>query len=436
MKSVAFLFIAILSWTSLWTSWADAIEPAPPRPNVIMIVSDDHGWTDYGFMKHPHVRTPHLDQLASRSLTFPRGYVTSSLCCPSLATIITGLYPHQHKITSNDPPIPPGMKPAQFHQSPEFALGRERMNEHLSRCETLPKLLKNHGYRSLQTGKWWQGHFSQGGFTDGMTRGGRHGDDGLSIGREGMKPIFDFVDDCVAKQQPYMVWYAPLLPHDPHTPPERILQRYRDRTDSIHVARYWAMIEWFDESIGQLVSGLDERGQLQNTIIIYLADNGWIQSSDNPRYAPKSKQSPYDGGIRTPIMIQWLGTIQPKLCNDLAQSIDLFPTICHALNLPVDNSLPGINLLDESARGSRKHLVGECFTHNFIDLDQPRENLRWRWIVSEHGKLILPNPKVETDAAPELYDLDLDPTEMQNLVDSKPDLVRILTSKLDRWWEP
>src|SRR5687767_12539074 len=89
---------------------------AADRPNVVFIVSDDHGWADYGFMGHPHVKTPHLDKLASQSAVYKRGYVPSPLCCPSLASLITGRYPHQHKVTSNDPPIPPGMRPAEFQK--------------------------------------------------------------------------------------------------------------------------------------------------------------------------------------------------------------------------------------------------------------------------------------------------------------------------------
>ena len=79
---------------------------APP-PNVVLIIADDMGWTDYGFMGHPQIRTPRLDRLAGQGLAFRRGYVTTSLCSPSLASILTGRYPHQHKITSNDPPLPP-----------------------------------------------------------------------------------------------------------------------------------------------------------------------------------------------------------------------------------------------------------------------------------------------------------------------------------------
>ena len=78
--------------------------PAADTPNVVMIISDDQAWGDFGFMGHPVIQTPHLDRLASQSLVFTRGYVPSSLCRPSLATLATGLYPHQHRITSNDPP--------------------------------------------------------------------------------------------------------------------------------------------------------------------------------------------------------------------------------------------------------------------------------------------------------------------------------------------
>ena len=409
---------------------------ADDRPNVVMIISDDHAWTDYGFMGHKVVQTPNIDRLAKSGLTFRRGYVTSSLCCPSLASIITGKYPHQHKITSNDPPIPTGMTNAEFNRSPLFQEGRERMNKHMEACVTLPRLLKENGYQSLQTGKWWQGDYTRGGFSDGMTKGGRHGDEGLIIGRKTMAPITSFMDKCIAAKSPFMVWYAPLLPHDPHTPPDRLLEKYKVKTDSIHIARYWAMIEWFDESVGQLMDGLKERGQLENTIVVYIADNGWIQSPDNTRYAPKSKQSQYDGGVRTPIMIHWPKKIAAKMSDELAQSIDLLPTLRSALGLAVDASLPGINLLDEKAVASRKAIFGECFTHNSNDLDRPEKSLRWRWMIEGNQKLIVPNVSVESKAETELYQLDSDPTEVSNLAGIQSETVLELRKKLDSWWDP
>lgn len=75
---------------------------ASDRPNLVLILSDDQAWTDYGFMGHPDIQTPHLDRLAKRSLVFERGYVAAPLCRPSLATLVTGLYPMQHGITGND----------------------------------------------------------------------------------------------------------------------------------------------------------------------------------------------------------------------------------------------------------------------------------------------------------------------------------------------
>ena len=423
-------FLLMLAW------WASHPGMAFDRPNVVLIVSDDHAWTDYGFMGHPSIQTPNIDQMASNSLVFRRGYVTSSLCCPSLASIITGRYPHQHKVTSNDPPVPPGMNDRDFYGSPLFAQGRETMTQQLAAANTLPDILQKFEYRSLQTGKWWQGHFSRGGFTDGMTQGGRHGDEGLSIGRKTMEPINSFLDSCKASQQPFLVWYAPLMPHDPHTPPDRLLQKYVKQTDSIHIARYWAMVEWFDETVGQLMTSLKQRDLADNTIVIYIADNGWIQKPDGPRYAPKSKQSQFDGGLRTPIMIHWPAKIAPKMSNSLAQSIDLVPTIRHALGLPVDDSLPGINLLDEAAVESRKAIFGNCFTHNSKDLETPSKSLRWRWMIEGNQKLIVPSEANEPNDSVALFELDIDPNETRNVALENPTRVHELRSKLDAWWNP
>src|SRR5262245_22948115 len=154
-------------------------------PNVVLIISDDQGWGDYSFMGHPHIRTPRLDRLAAQSLTFRRGYVPSSLCSPSLASTLPGLYPHQHKITSNDPPLPKGKTGRAANQDPDFLAGRQELIGHIDHVPTLPRLLAEKGYLSFQSGKWWLGDYRRGGFTHGMThgdpqRGGRHGDAGLT----------------------------------------------------------------------------------------------------------------------------------------------------------------------------------------------------------------------------------------------------------------
>jgi len=413
---------------------AGPAHPAELRgPNVIFIVSDDHAWTDYSFMGHAHVRTPSLDKIASQSLVFRRGYVPSSLCCPSLASLITGRYPHQHKITCNDPPIPAGMSQAEFQRSAAFRDGREAMCRHLDAVPTLPRLLAANGYLTLQTGKWWQGDYRRGGFTHGMTKGDRHGDDGLMIGRQTMQPIYDFIAAARKEDRPFFVWYAPMMPHTPHNPPPRFLDKFKDKTPSIHVARYWAMIEWFDETCGQLLDHLDKQGLAENTIVLYLADNGWIQDPDAGRYAAKSKQSPYDGGLRTPLMVRWPGHVKARMSDDLAISIDFVPTILAALGRKPSADLPGVNLLDDAAVRNRPAIFGECFTHNAVDLNDPAKNLRWRWLIEGRWKLIAP---ADAGQKSELYDLISDPHETADRAAAQPQTVQVLRRRLDAWWRP
>jgi uncharacterized sulfatase len=411
---------------------AQALGAADAPPNVVLIISDDHGWTDYGFMGHPRIRTPNLDWLASQSLTFRRGYVPSSLCCPSLASVITGLYAHQHKVTSNDPPIPAGMKPEEFSRSSAFTQGREVMNRHLEAVPTLPRLLARRGYLSLQTGKWWQGDYTRGGFTHGMTKGQRHGDVGLEIGRKTMQPIDEFIKTAKQENRPFLVWYAPMLPHAPHNPPERLLARYREQSPSLHVARYWAMVDWFDETCGQLLDLLERHGVAENTLVVYLADNGWIQDP-NGSGPIRSKTTPYDGGIRTPIMVRWPARVKPRASDELAMSIDIAPTVLAAVGIDPTPAMQGRNLLDDAAVRSRKVIEGACFTHNAVDLNDPAKNVLWRWLIAGRWKLIVP---AAAGGRAELYDILADPTEKSDRAGGMPELVQELRRKLDDWWRP
>ena len=420
----------MLRWLSFWTVFCLATSPllAAP-PNVVLIVSDDQAWTDYGFMGHPHIQTPRLDRLARESLVFRRGYVTSSLCCPSLASLITGKYPHQHKITSNDPPG--GSK-----DKDKFAAGREAMSRFMDAQPTLPRLLTKAGYLTLQTGKWWQGDFTRGGFTHGMTKGQRHGDEGLDIGRKTMQPIYDFIAEArtQGREKPFFIWYAPMLPHTPHNPPERLFEKYKSLTPSQHIARYWAMCEFFDETCGQLLDHLEQQKLADNTIVIYVTDNGWIQDPDKPQYAPKSKQSQYDGGLRTPILIRWPGRVNPQVIDTPISSLDILPTVLDMVGVVRPDGLSGINLLDQAAVQKRKAIFGECFTHDSQDLENPAASLRWRWMIRGELKLILPASQNEPNGAIELFDLKADPQETRNLAANHADHVGLLRQELDAWW--
>lgn len=404
---------------------------AAETPNVVMIISDDQAFGDYGFMGHETIKTPALDRLADQSAVFTRGYVPSSLCRPSLATLITGLYPHQHKISGNDPAGKQRAKPV-------YAKAREELISHIDRAATLPKMLATKGYVSHQSGKWWEGNWSRGGFTAGMTRGfpqrgGRHGDDGLKIGRDGLKPVFDFIDS--AGDKPFFLWYAPFLPHTPHNPPERLLKKYRAPGRPLPIAKYYAMCEWFDETCGELLKHLDEKGLADNTLVVYVTDNGWINRTDRSAYAPRSKRSPNEGGIRTPIMLRWPGKIKPARDEKtLVSSIDLAPTILAAAGLEPAADMQGGNLLEHTGDKplSRDTVYGDIYAHDVADIDRPAESLLYRWCISNDWKLIQPQGAEE----PELYNVVTDPWEKIDLAAKYPDKVKELRDKLDGWWKP
>lgn len=409
------------------------------RPNVVMLIADDQGWGDYSFMGHPHIRTPNLDRLASESLVFRRGYVPSSLCRPSLATMITGLYPHQHKITSNDPPLPKGKTGAAANKDPGFLALRQQMIAYLDKVPTLPRLLGTQGYRSHQSGKWWEGHPCRCGFTDGMThgdptKGGRHGDAGLKIGREGLTEVLGFVDGAVKEKKPFYLWYAPMMPHTPHTPPERFLAKVKDKTPSIHVARYWAMCEWFDETCGQLLDHLAKQGIADNTLVLYVCDNGWIQDPNAGQHAPRSKRSPYDGGVRTPIMVRWPGKVKPRMSDQLASSIDLVPTALAAAGLKPTAAMQGVNLVDDAVPAKRQAIFGEIFEHNAVDIHQPASSLQYRWVIEGAWKLIVPAKQNVPKGTVELFNVVRDPQELDEVAGKHPEKVAPLTKLLDAWW--
>lgn len=392
-------------------------------PNVVMIVADDQGWTDFGFMGHKIVKTPRLDALAAESAVFPNAYVPTSLCRASLATLLTGLFAHQHKICCNDPPD---------------GVDRAAMHPFIRQAPALPRLLGMAGYRSFQTGKFWEGHYSNAGFTDGMTTKGRHGEEGLVIGRETMQPIYDFL--AAAPEKPFFLWYAPMLPHEPHNPPARLLEKYALEGQNPKLAKYYAMCEWFDETCGQLLDYLDAHRFRENTLIVFVVDNGWIQETGETRttrgnFAPKSKLSPYDGGLRTPVLLRWPGHTKAGRYDDLVSTTDLAPTILTACGIVPPGEMPGLNLLETAAgKGHlpREAVFGEIYLHTAVDVQRPALNLTHRWVRSGDWKLI----SFENGSTPtELYNVKTDPFEEKNLAGVQPERARELMKRIDAWWD-
>jgi len=205
----------------------------------------------------------------------------------------------------------------------------------------------------------------------------------------------------------------------------------------------YAMIEWFDETCGELLGFLDREGLSGNTLVVFLVDNGWIQGtkrSPHPSrpgrmvpFTPKSKASPYDGGLRTPVILKWPGRVKPGRYYDLVSSIDIVPTILEAAGVERDRRMPGLSLLDvvtgKKAHLEREAVYGAVYYHDEISVDEPAKNLQHRWVRRRDWKLISPQ-----DGKPELYNLLLDPFEERNRATEEPELVEELQKLLDAWW--
>jgi uncharacterized sulfatase len=479
---------------------------ASSRPNVIFILGDDQAWWDYSFMRqggaeadaialapsiYPVANTPAIDRLANEGLAFVQGYGPVSLCRPSLMAMATGTYPHQHRVTGND-----------FVGAGSTSINDSYMESRVTIMQSLPRILaKRLGYVSFQTGKWWEGDYANGGFTFGDTRNStsssmrpsqwaptsipgyapaRHGDWGLMIGRvdyvngvqnpilpkldpvvgpqvpgavpyaNTVTPVTDFIDAQVAANQPFLVWYAPFLPHTPHDPPAGLLAKYDDlitepNETGNYFAKYYANIERLDGGVGAILDHLDSKGITGNTIVVFIGDNGWINNTNASSYAPKSKQSPYDGGVRTPILVYWPdkikpgGAIQPQVIKTPASTIDLVPTVLSALGLEASPEVRGINLLDPVAVAARDALFGEIYQHNVENVDNPVQTLKWRWVRRDGWKLILPQPGFGSVELYHLYNqatgAPVDPFETNNLAATETARVGDLSAAITQWYD-
>jgi uncharacterized sulfatase len=230
-----------------------------------------------------------------------------------------------------------------------------------------------------------------------------------------------------------------MMPHEPHNPPERILKKYAIEGRNPKLARYYAMCEWFDETCGQLLDYLVKKKLQENTLVIFMVDNGWIQETGPQKttrgnFAPKSKLSPYDGGLRTPVLLRWPGKTRAGRYEDLVSTVDIVPTILKAAGGEPTPDMPGLDLMTAaSGKGKlkREAVFGELYVHTAVTLESPALNLTHRWIRAGDWKLIAPASEKEK---PELYNLKQDPFENHNLAKSNPARVAELKKMLDAWW--
>jgi arylsulfatase A-like enzyme len=257
---------------------------------------------------------------------------------------------------------------------------------------------------------------------------------------------------AVTEKKPFFLWYAPFLPHTPHNPPARLLEKYTAKDRPMDVAKYYAMCEWFDETCGELIGYIDKKKLTENTVFIYACDNGWAAVStraDDPtqklwtQYAQRSKSTPFENGIRSPIMVNWKGKVKPLDSDDLAHTVDIFPTITALAGIKTPESLLGINLLDEKAREQRKTVYGVFHSSHNMTLGKPNETLQYLWCIDGDWKLMIRHHGIdktqyrnlhEWDKEPyRLYNLKDDPAETKNLAKEHPEKIEALKKKIESW---
>lgn len=397
-------------------------EPPTAPPNIVLIIGDDHGFPDFGFMGSEIVQTPHLDRLAASGTVFPSGYSTASVCRPSLQSLLTGLHPlqldrRQQRLAERG--VPP---------SPETPL---RENFH-----TLPALLAKRGYASFQSGKYQEGSYQNAGFTHGMTElpGDAGRKQGIRIARETMEPLFSFIDE--QGDGPFFVWFAPQLPHLPHNPPAKYRELYASLEQTWFTPGYYASISWFDAAVGQLVRHLEERGLRERTLIVYLADNGWQAPAEGVEYdfligGAKGKMSLYELGFRTPIIFSWPDVIPAgEVRAELVSTVDLFPTLLDYAGVARPPNRTGVDLrpiFEGEPVETPKALVGTAAS---LREDRPGRpgggafvrTPRWHYLWYADGREAL-------------FDVSADPDEEHDVAQQHPDVAKQSRGRIRRWSE-
>ncbi|EMI43230.1 arylsulfatase [Rhodopirellula sp. SWK7] len=450
------LFV-VLAWGALVSEGVRA----EGRPNVIVIMSDDQGVGDYGFMGNDVIKTPHIDEMFAASGYLSNFYV-SPVCAPTRASLMTGRYNYRTRCI-------------------DTFLGRAMMD---SEEVTMAEMLRDAGYRTGIFGKWHLGdnyplRAMDQGFEESLVhRGGGIGQPSDPIGAEGKytdptlfrngeevamsgycTDIFfdgaiEFIERAVSKDERFFAYIAPNAPHGPfHDVPKQLYDQYRNgdfspimvrplegkrlAAESDKLARIAAMITNIDENVGKLRSKLETLGVADNTIVIYLNDNG----PNSARFVGEMrgmKTEVDDGGIRSPLLFHWPARVEGRKTSDaLCAHIDVLPTILEACEIspPAEPSLDGRSflplLIGTNTQWPTRHVVIQThrgdkpeFMHHFAIHEDP-----WKLVhPSGFGK-----ETFEGEPRLELYHLRNDPRQQHNLIEQHPEVVERLRLAYEDW---
>ncbi len=430
-------------------------------PNIVLIVSDDQGWPDLGCIGSKPLITPNLDRLAAEGVRATSFYVTWPACTPSRGSILTGRYPQRnglYDMVRNDM-VNYGhhFSAEEYAVSPEMTLGLDM------RVKTIGDMLRPAGYANGVVGKWDMGQARrylplQRGF-DFFYGHGNNGIDYYTHGRYGVPSLFRgnarteedkgtyvtevfereslrFIGEHAGKK-PFFLYLPFNAPHGASSfgegttagekkvaegvqAPEKYVAMYRGKVKDEKLARYCGALTRMDEAIGALLKLLDEKKIADNTLVMFLSDNG---GSGNGGNAPLkgSKSSMWEGGLRVPFVARWPGKLPAgEVTDDFLTSLELVPTILAAsgVSAPDGVKLDGFDMLPV-LRGEMKSPRREMYWQRRGDKAARFEN--WKWSEAAKGK------------GGGLYDLSSDLGETKDLSKSKPEVLKLMQERFAAW---
>ncbi len=409
------------------------------KPNVLLILVDDLGYTDLSCYGAKDAKTPNLDRLVGRGMRIDPFYANCPVCSPTRAAVLTGRYPDLVGV--------PGVIRTKPHQN--FG--------HLTQdAVLLPKVLKRAGYHTAIVGKWHLGlespntpndrgfdhfHGFLGDMMDDYYTHRRHGINYMRLNDREIDPkghatdLFtqwagEYIRERAETDQPWFLYLAYNAPHSPIQPPPEWIERVKKREPGIDNkrAKFLALVEHMDDGIGKVLQTLEARGQRDDTLVIFTSDNGgapWFGANNDPLNG--GKQDMFEGGVREPMCAVWPGKIRPGSRSDrVTTTMDLFPTICQAAGAEFDHEIDGQSVLPTLL--GKDQVPTDRFLF-WMRLEGGKRYKRKCYYAARHGRWkLLQNTAFEPLR---LYDLKADPYEQNPLPDTHPQY-KVLRDALQR----
>jgi arylsulfatase A-like enzyme len=408
-------------------------------PNIVIILADDLGYGDVGFNGCPDIPTPNMDALAANGVLCTNGYVTHPFCSPSRAGLMTGRYQQRFGYENN-----PAGDPI-YDRNPRLGLPLQEL--------TLPEILRPAGYVCGAIGKWHLGEMQN---LDPIARGfdeffgflgaaSKYYNAQLFRDRTHVVET-EYLTDAFTREgvafinnhaaQPFLLYLAYNAVHEPYDePPEVYVQRVSYITDPRR-RLLAAMVVALDDGVGQVVQALAANNILNNTLIIFLSDNGARRCSFTSNYPLRGyKMDVLEGGIHVPFAVQWTGRLPAHVVyDDLVSSLDIVPTAAAVAGvaLPADRAYDGLDIVPYLA-GEQVSPLRTLFWRWFgLGPDCPPEARNTIWAVRS-GLLKLVVERAEDDQPAALYNLLSDIGETQDLAAIRSTAVSALTGLYARW---